>query len=78
LPKPYRTRLLPGEDVEVVACNKLDIILDSGVIFLSRTHEISEENHLRATDRDASYLKKMTIPEVNTRQRVAPPGAFGL
>ena len=52
--------------------------LDSDAVFLSRTREISDECQLRAADRGDLHLMKTTIPEVNTRQRDAPPGAFGL
>jgi len=65
---------LKDEVVEVMACRDLD----SGAVFLSRTREISDEYQLRAADRGDLHLMKTTIPEVNTRQRDAPPGAFRL
>ena len=65
---------LRDEVVEVMARRDLD----SGAIFLSRTREISDEYQLRAADRGDLHLMETTIPEVNIRQRDAPPGAFGL
>ncbi|RYC04750.1 hypothetical protein EUU22_21650 [Ciceribacter ferrooxidans] len=49
-------------------------ILDSGAVFLFIARKSATRLRLRAADRDPPRYKE--IPEVNTRQRVAPSGAF--